>query len=55
MCDHEQYILPENSKTDITKVKWLDSPEEFNRTSKWMMWWVLLHAVREILNRVRKG
>lgn len=43
----------EESDIDITKVKWLDDIEIFNATSVWSMWWVLMHAVREILVRLR--
>lgn len=45
---------PENTDVDIAKVKWLDDVELFNVTSVWSMWWVLMHAIREILVLLRR-
>jgi len=45
---------PKDSDKDITKVKWLDDIEVFNRTSVWSMWWVLMRAIREILIILRR-
>ena len=44
----------EDEQKDLVKVKWLDDPDIFNRTSVWVMWWALMHAVREILIRLRR-
>ncbi|MCK5607175.1 hypothetical protein KAR91_35150 [Candidatus Pacearchaeota archaeon] len=49
MTDH-----PSEENKDITKVKWLDSIEAFNTSSVWSMWWVLMHAVKEILIILRR-